>query len=106
MAITASDRRLIALHQPLRIRSFVTADTKIVKRALRPFFIAIFVSGILRITIDAVTSDALHKNRHAARLSSLMVTADALGALLCLMSKLAVRIQVRFVMAVTKRNNP
>jgi hypothetical protein len=82
----------------------MTTDAQIVKRPFRSLLVAVFVSWILRVAIYAVTSDTLHKHGHAAELSSLMMTADALSALLPLMRKLTIGIQVRFVMPVPEKN--
>ena len=82
----------------------MATDAQIVKCSFVPLFIAVFVSRILRVAIHPVTSDALHEHGHATELSSLMMTADALSALLRLMSKLTIGIQVRFVMPVPEKN--
>jgi hypothetical protein len=83
----------------------MASDAQIVKGALGPFFISVFVSWILRVSVYAVTRDTLNEHGHAAELSTLMMTADALGAPLPLMSELAIRIQVRFVMPVAEKND-
>jgi hypothetical protein len=77
---------------------------QIVERSFGPLFIAVFVSRILRVAIHPVTSDALHEHRHSAELGSLVMTADALGPLLSLMSKLSIGIQVGFMMPVPEKN--
>jgi hypothetical protein len=82
----------------------MATDAQIVECSFRPLFIAVLVSRIPGITVYSVTSDALHEHGHAAELSSLMMTADALGALLALMRKLAIRIQVRFVVPMPEKN--
>jgi hypothetical protein len=82
----------------------MATDAQIVKCPLRPLFIAVLVSRVLRVAVHPVTGDTLHKHGHATELSSLMMTADALSALLRLMSKLTIRIQVRFVMPVPEKN--
>jgi len=83
----------------------MTTDAQIVKRTLGPLFIAVLVSWVFRITIHSMTRDALHKHGHAAELGSLVMTPDALGALLSLMSKLTIRIQIGFVMPMPKQND-
>lgn len=83
----------------------MAADAQIVKRPLGPFFIAVFVSWVLRIAVYPVACDALHQHWHAAELGSLVMTADALGALLSLMSKLTIGIQIGFVMPMPKQND-
>lgn len=82
----------------------MATDAQIVKRPLGPFFITVFVSWVLRIAVYPVACDALHKHGHAAELGSLVMTADALGALLSLMCKLTIGIQVGFVMPMPKEN--
>jgi hypothetical protein len=83
----------------------MTADAQIMKRALGPFFIALVIPDVSRITLAAVTRSTLHKDRHAAGFSPPVMTAEAFGALLSLMSEISVRMKVLFVMAVTKRNH-
>ena len=78
---------------------------QIVKRSLGALFIAVFVSWVLRIAVYPVARDALHKHGHAAELGSLVMTADALSALLSLVSKMTIGIQVGLVMAVPKQNH-
>jgi hypothetical protein len=82
----------------------MATDAQIVKCPFGPFFIAVLISWILRVAVYSVTSDALHEHGHTAELSSLMMTADALSALLPLMRELAIRIQVRFVMPVPEED--
>lgn len=83
----------------------MATDAQIVKRPLGPFFIAVFVSWVFRIAVYPVTCDALHKHGHAAELGSLVMTADALSALLSLMSKLTIGIHIGFVMPMPKQND-
>jgi hypothetical protein len=80
----------------------MAADAQIVKRSLGTFFIAVFVSWILRIAVYAVACDALRKHGHAAELGSFVMTADAFSALLSLMSKLTIGIQVGLVVPMPK----
>jgi hypothetical protein len=82
----------------------MATDAQIVKRPLRPLLIAVFVSRILRVAVYSVTSNALHEHGHATEFSSLVMTADALSALLRLMRELTIGIQVRFVMPVPEKN--
>jgi hypothetical protein len=82
----------------------VATYAQIVKRSLGALFIAVFVSWIPGIAVYSVACDALHEHGHTAALCSLMMTTDALGALLPLMRELAVRIQVRFVMPVPEKD--
>lgn len=84
----------------------MTADAQIMKGALRPLLIALTAPGVSRIALAEVTGRALHQYRHSAELSALVMTADALGALLRLMSKLIVGIEISFVMLVPKRYRP
>jgi len=83
----------------------MTADAQIMKRALGPFFIALAIPDVSGIALAAVTRGALYQDRHAAGFSAPMMTAEAFGALLSLMSEICVRMKVLFVMAVPKRNH-
>lgn len=83
----------------------MTTDAQIVKRALGALFIAVLVSWVLGIAVYSMTSAALNKHGNAARLCSFVMTADAFSALLSLMSKLTIRIQVCFVMFVTEQDD-
>jgi hypothetical protein len=105
VALVAGYGRLIALHETLFIRGSMAPDAQIVKRALGPLLIHISVSRILRITLAAVTRDALHEDRYAAELGALVMTANALSALFCLMREVAARIQIPLVVSVPKQHN-
>jgi hypothetical protein len=82
----------------------VATYAQIVKRSLGALFIAVLVSWIPGIAVYPVACDALHEHGHAAALGSLMMTSNALGALLRLMRELAAGIQVHFVMPVPEQN--
>jgi hypothetical protein len=105
VALIACDRRLIAFRQSLFVRGPVTADAQIMKRALGPFFIALVIPDVSRIALAAVTRSTLHKDRNAAGFSPPVMTPEALGSFLSLMSKISVGMKVLFVVAVAKRND-
>jgi len=105
VALIACDRRLIAFRQSLFVRGPVTADAQIMKRALGPLLVALVIPDVSGIALAAVTRSALDQYRHAAEFSPPMMTTEALGSLLSLMSKLRVRMKVLFVVAMPKRNH-
>src|SRR5436190_19138499 len=75
------------------------------KSALRPLFVSFAIPGVSRITLAAVTRNTLHEYRHAGRFPALMMTADALSALLPLMWEIGAWVEIGFVMRVPVQNN-
>ena len=105
MALIASHWRFVALSQPLLVRNSMTTDAQIMKSAFRPLFVPFTIPGVSRITLAAVTRNTLHEYRHAARLRALVMTADALSALLPLVWEIGARVDICFVMPVPVQND-
>jgi uncharacterized membrane protein YpjA len=105
MTLTASHWRLVAFYKLLLVRRSMAANAQIMKRALRPLFIALSVPRIAWIALAAVTDGAFHQHRYSARLRSLVMTSNTLGALFCPMRKLTIGVYVSLVVAVPEQDD-